>query len=47
MVRDKCAAVIGSNNFMTLLSDGSQARNDKIQIKLNLQKRSMPVFEAL
>ena len=49
VVRDKCAAVIASKNFMSLLSDGSQARktgSEKELVMVRVERNGIPCYLA-
>ena len=46
-VREKCAAIIASQNFMSLMSDGSQARktgSEKEMILLRVERNGIPCY---
>ena len=47
IVREKCAAVIASKHFMSLLSDGSQARktgSEKELVMVRVERNSIPCY---
>ena len=46
-VEEKCAVILGSKNFMTLLSDGSQARktkSDKEMVMIRIERNGLPCY---
>ena len=49
-VREKCAAIIASQHFMSLMSDGSQARKtgtEKELVMVRVERNSIPCYLVL